>query len=72
MPSLTVEDTTFHVFDKVKVNIMLDDSNIQHQKMRMVLVEPKVRPKIPRTILPKDNVKNHHVVKWKFNPEEKT
>ncbi|NWZ43982.1 RRP44 exonuclease, partial [Brachypodius atriceps] len=42
VPSLTVEDTTLHVFDKVKVNIMLDDSNIQHQKMRMVLVEPKV------------------------------
>ncbi|NXD25488.1 RRP44 exonuclease, partial [Spelaeornis formosus] len=40
--SLTVEDTTLHVFDKVKVNIILDDSNIQHQKMRMVLVEPKV------------------------------
>ncbi|NWY41399.1 RRP44 exonuclease, partial [Sylvia atricapilla] len=42
VPSLTVEDTTLCVFDKVKVNIMLDDSNIQHQKMRMVLVEPKI------------------------------
>ncbi|XP_027569334.1 exosome complex exonuclease RRP44 [Pipra filicauda] len=42
VPSLTVEDTTLHVFDKVKVNITLDDSNIQHQKMRMVLVEPKI------------------------------
>ncbi|NWW76716.1 RRP44 exonuclease, partial [Climacteris rufus] len=42
VPSLTVEDTTLRVFDKVKVNITLDDSNIQHQKMRMVLVEPKV------------------------------
>ncbi|KAF2975172.1 hypothetical protein EK904_003180 [Melospiza melodia maxima] len=42
VPSLTVEDTTLHMFDKVKVNIMLDDSNIQHQKMRMVLVEPKI------------------------------
>ncbi|RMC06964.1 hypothetical protein DUI87_16416 [Hirundo rustica rustica] len=42
VPSLTVEDTTLHVFDKVKVDIMLDDSNIQHQKMRMVLVEPKI------------------------------
>uniref|UniRef100_A0A8C3Y206 Exosome complex exonuclease RRP44 n=1 Tax=Catharus ustulatus TaxID=91951 RepID=A0A8C3Y206_CATUS len=50
VPSLTVEDTIFHVFDKVKVNIMLDDSNIQHQKMRMVLVEPKVRqPKISKS-----------------------
>uniref|UniRef100_A0A803VZ33 Exosome complex exonuclease RRP44 n=1 Tax=Ficedula albicollis TaxID=59894 RepID=A0A803VZ33_FICAL len=57
VPSLTVEDTTFHVFDKVKVNIMLDDSNIQHQKMRMVLVEPKVRPKILRTMLSFSNVK---------------
>ncbi|XP_072784389.1 exosome complex exonuclease RRP44 isoform X1 [Taeniopygia guttata] len=42
VPSLTVEDTTLCVFDKVKVNVMLDDSNIQHQKMRMVLVEPKI------------------------------
>ncbi|KAF1416074.1 Exosome complex exonuclease RRP44, partial [Spheniscus magellanicus] len=42
VPSLTVEDTTLRVFDKVKVNIMLDASNIQHQKIRMVLVEPKV------------------------------
>ncbi|NXX91868.1 RRP44 exonuclease, partial [Centropus bengalensis] len=42
VPSLTVEDTTLHVFDKVKVNVTLDASNIQHQKMRMVLVEPKV------------------------------
>ncbi|XP_053792692.1 exosome complex exonuclease RRP44 [Vidua chalybeata] len=42
VPSLTVENTTLCVFDKVKVNIMLDDSNIQHQKMRMVLVEPKI------------------------------
>lgn len=57
VPSLTVEDITLHVFDKVKVNIMLDDSNIQHQKMRMVLVEPKVRHKILRTILSFSNVK---------------
>lgn len=57
VPSLTVEDTTLRVFDKVKVNIMLDDSNIQHQKMRMVLVEPKVRHKILRTILSFNNVK---------------
>uniref|UniRef100_A0A8B9NZV9 Protein DIS3 homolog n=1 Tax=Apteryx owenii TaxID=8824 RepID=A0A8B9NZV9_APTOW len=42
VPSLTVEDTTFRIFDKVKVNIMLDASNIQHQKIRMVLVEPKI------------------------------
>uniref|UniRef100_A0A672TPA5 Protein DIS3 homolog n=1 Tax=Strigops habroptila TaxID=2489341 RepID=A0A672TPA5_STRHB len=43
VPSLTVEDTTLCVFDKVKVNIMLDASNIQHQKIRMVLVEPKIQ-----------------------------
>ncbi|KAM6140224.1 exosome complex exonuclease RRP44 isoform 2-T2 [Pterocles gutturalis] len=42
VPSLTVEDTTLCVFDKVKVNVMLDASNIQHQKIRMVLVEPKI------------------------------
>ncbi|XP_061223751.1 exosome complex exonuclease RRP44 [Neopsephotus bourkii] len=43
VPSLTVEDTTLCVFDKVKVNIMLDASNIQHQKIQMVLVEPKIQ-----------------------------
>uniref|UniRef100_A0A8C4VFU4 Exosome complex exonuclease RRP44 n=1 Tax=Gopherus evgoodei TaxID=1825980 RepID=A0A8C4VFU4_9SAUR len=43
VPSLTVENTTFYPFDKVKVNVMLDASNIQHQKIRMALVEPKVR-----------------------------
>lgn len=46
VPSLTVEGTTLCVFDKVKVNITLDASNIQHQKIRMELVEPKVRHKI--------------------------
>ncbi|XP_044867486.1 exosome complex exonuclease RRP44 [Mauremys mutica] len=42
VPSLTVGNTTFYTFDKVKVNIMLDASNIQHQKIRMALVEPKI------------------------------
>lgn len=32
----------FHVFDKVKVKIMLDSSNLQHQKIRMSLVEPQI------------------------------
>ncbi|XP_063808999.1 exosome complex exonuclease RRP44 isoform X2 [Pseudophryne corroboree] len=41
-PSLTVEDTTFNMFDKVKVKITLDASNIQHQKIRMALVEPEI------------------------------
>uniref|UniRef100_A0A8B9JTC8 Protein DIS3 homolog n=1 Tax=Astyanax mexicanus TaxID=7994 RepID=A0A8B9JTC8_ASTMX len=42
-PTLTVEDQhTFHIFDKVKVTISLDASNIQHQKIRMALVEPVI------------------------------
>uniref|UniRef100_A0A8D0DYL4 Exosome complex exonuclease RRP44 n=1 Tax=Salvator merianae TaxID=96440 RepID=A0A8D0DYL4_SALMN len=41
VPSLSVEGTTFYTFDKVRVNIMLDASNIQHQKIRMALIEPK-------------------------------
>ncbi|KAI5089943.1 exosome complex exonuclease RRP44 [Silurus meridionalis] len=42
-PSLTIEDQhTFHIFDKVKVNISLDSSNIQHQKIRMALLEPVI------------------------------
>ncbi|XP_028913329.1 exosome complex exonuclease RRP44 isoform X2 [Ornithorhynchus anatinus] len=42
VPSLKVEDTAFHMFDKVKVKIMLDSSNLQHQKIRMALVEPQI------------------------------
>uniref|UniRef100_A0A8V0X405 DIS3 homolog, exosome endoribonuclease and 3'-5' exoribonuclease n=1 Tax=Gallus gallus TaxID=9031 RepID=A0A8V0X405_CHICK len=42
VPSLTVEDTTLCVFDKVTVSVTLDASNIQHQKIRMELVEPKI------------------------------
>ncbi|XP_061915270.1 exosome complex exonuclease RRP44 isoform X2 [Entelurus aequoreus] len=41
-PSLTVEQHTFHIFDRVKVTISLDDSNIQHQKIRMALTEPVI------------------------------
>uniref|UniRef100_A0AAR2JIR8 Exosome complex exonuclease RRP44 n=1 Tax=Pygocentrus nattereri TaxID=42514 RepID=A0AAR2JIR8_PYGNA len=42
-PTLTVEDQhTFHIFDRVKVTISLDASNIQHQKIRMALVEPVI------------------------------
>lgn len=41
-PSLTVQNTTFYVFDKVKVRISLDASNIQHQKICMDLVEPQI------------------------------
>ncbi|ELW47905.1 Exosome complex exonuclease RRP44 [Tupaia chinensis] len=50
IPSLKVEDTVFHVFDKVKVKIMLDSSNLQHQKIRMSLVEPQ----IPGVSIPTD------------------
>ncbi|XP_029458877.1 exosome complex exonuclease RRP44 [Rhinatrema bivittatum] len=42
IPSLTVEGVSFFVFDKVKVKITLDASNIQHQKILMSLVEPEV------------------------------
>ncbi|XP_024152927.1 exosome complex exonuclease RRP44 [Oryzias melastigma] len=41
-PTLKVEQTTFNIFDKVKVTISLDDSNIQHQKIRMALTEPVI------------------------------
>lgn len=41
-PTLKVEQHTFAIFDKVKVTISLDDSNIQHQKIRMALIEPVV------------------------------
>ncbi|KAJ8003405.1 hypothetical protein DPEC_G00147980 [Dallia pectoralis] len=40
--TLTVEDHIFNMFDKVKVTISLDASNIQHQKIRMSLVEPVI------------------------------
>ncbi|EPQ19859.1 Exosome complex exonuclease RRP44 [Myotis brandtii] len=42
IPSLKIENTVFHIFDKVKVKIMLDSSNLQHQKIRMSLVEPQI------------------------------
>uniref|UniRef100_A0A3B4BGX9 Exosome complex exonuclease RRP44 n=1 Tax=Periophthalmus magnuspinnatus TaxID=409849 RepID=A0A3B4BGX9_9GOBI len=41
-PTLTVLQRTFHIFDKVKVTISLDASNIQHQKIRMALLEPMI------------------------------
>lgn len=40
--TLTVEGHTFHMFDKVKVTISLDASNIQHQRIRMALIEPVI------------------------------
>ncbi|KAG8517535.1 Exosome complex exonuclease RRP44, partial [Galemys pyrenaicus] len=50
VPTLKIEDTVFHIFDKVKVKIMLDSSNLQHQKIRMSLVEPQ----IPGISMPND------------------
>ncbi|XP_070833623.1 exosome complex exonuclease RRP44 [Chaetodon trifascialis] len=41
-PTLKVEQHTFCMFDRVKVTISLDDSNIQHQKIRMALIEPVI------------------------------
>uniref|UniRef100_A0A665VVR5 Exosome complex exonuclease RRP44 n=1 Tax=Echeneis naucrates TaxID=173247 RepID=A0A665VVR5_ECHNA len=41
-PTLNVEQHTFRIFDKVKVTIRLDDSNIQHQKIRMALINPVI------------------------------
>ncbi|XP_054885769.1 exosome complex exonuclease RRP44 [Poeciliopsis prolifica] len=41
-PTLKVEQHTFHIFDQVKVTISLDDSNIQHQKIRMALTKPVI------------------------------
>ncbi|KTG41736.1 hypothetical protein cypCar_00029895, partial [Cyprinus carpio] len=41
-PTLKVEEHTFRMFDKVKVTISLDASNIQHQRIRMALVEPVI------------------------------
>ncbi|XP_055358515.1 exosome complex exonuclease RRP44 isoform X2 [Betta splendens] len=41
-PTLMVEQHTFHIFDKVKVTISLDDTNIQHQKIRMSLIHPVI------------------------------
>uniref|UniRef100_A0A8C2KT73 DIS3 exosome endoribonuclease and 3'-5' exoribonuclease n=1 Tax=Cyprinus carpio TaxID=7962 RepID=A0A8C2KT73_CYPCA len=41
-PTLKVEQHTFRMFDKVKVTISLDASNIQHQRIRMALIEPVI------------------------------
>ena len=38
----TVSGHTFHIFDPVTVQVSLDSSNIQHQKLKIQLVEPKV------------------------------
>lgn len=42
IPSLKIENTVFHIFDKVKVKIMSDSSNLQYQKIQMSLAEPQI------------------------------
>ncbi len=41
-PSLTVEGVKFRLFDKLKVKISVERSNIQHSKLRLYLVSPFV------------------------------
>uniref|UniRef100_A0A8C1DFA6 Exosome complex exonuclease RRP44 n=2 Tax=Cyprinus carpio carpio TaxID=630221 RepID=A0A8C1DFA6_CYPCA len=53
-PTLKVEEHTFRMFDKVKVTISLDASNIQHQRIRMALIEPV----IPGVSVPVPDTKN--------------
>ncbi|XP_072478410.1 exosome complex exonuclease RRP44 [Notamacropus eugenii] len=55
MPSLKVEDTEFRIFDKVKVKITLDSSNLQHQKICMSLIEPQ----IPGISVPPDSTNSN-------------
>ncbi|XP_044540905.1 exosome complex exonuclease RRP44-like [Gracilinanus agilis] len=62
MPSLKVEDTEFHIFDKVKVKITLDSSNLQHQKIHMSLLEPQI---------PGVNVPTHSTSSNTDEPEKK-
>ncbi|KAF6039600.1 DIS3 [Bugula neritina] len=38
----TVSGHTFHIFDPVTVKVSLDSTNIQHQKLKIDLVEPQV------------------------------
>ncbi|XP_063068491.1 exosome complex exonuclease RRP44 [Engraulis encrasicolus] len=42
VPTLAVDGHTFNLFDPVRVTISLDASNIQHQKIRMALLEPVI------------------------------
>ncbi|XP_067948007.1 exosome complex exonuclease RRP44-like [Watersipora subatra] len=39
----TVAGHTFHIFDPVTVRVSLDSTNIQHQKLKIQLVSPKVK-----------------------------
>ncbi|XP_072884204.1 exosome complex exonuclease RRP44 [Hemitrygon akajei] len=64
IPSLTVEETSFKLFDKVTVTIMVDASNIQHQKIRMSLVDPVIPGiSVPRTISQQNTANDEPEVK---------
>lgn len=47
-PSLTVEGVKFCLFDKLRVGVSVERSNIQHSKLRLCLVSPAV-PGMDRT-----------------------
>ena len=39
----TSGDVTLHVFDAVRVQVSIDQSNVQHQRLQLKLVQPVVR-----------------------------
>ena len=43
MSTQTCGDVTLHVFDPVRVQVSVDQTNVQHQRLQLKLVEPKVR-----------------------------
>lgn len=42
VPSLTCENVTLRLFQKLKVQLTLDQSNVQHEKLEVKLVEPYI------------------------------
>ena len=42
VPSQSCGDVTLRLFQKVKIKVMLDQSNIQHEKLVIKLVEPRI------------------------------
>ena len=42
----TAGDVVFHVFDPVTVQLSIDRSNVQHMKLSLNLVEPKVSKRL--------------------------
>ncbi|XP_072114895.1 exosome complex exonuclease RRP44 [Mobula birostris] len=64
IPSLTVEETLFKMFDQVTVTITVDASNIQHQKIRMSLVDPVIPGiSVPRTTSQQNTARDEPEVK---------